>query len=127
MVFFCVSVGTMLLLSPVRWLPAKSPTNAMLTLTSLISCTEPNGPLFVTRTICVSALPYWFSPSRMVIASRPFICGVAERAQQERHMHMLSGVEARENHGNHRVKAADPQILEVARCVEIQPVSAGHI
>src|SRR3981081_1182914 len=110
----------MLLLSPTRWLAAKSPTSATLTLMSLISCTEPSGPPFVTRTMCVSALPYWLSPRRIVIASLSFICGVAERAQQERHMEVLCGVGHCEQHRHFRVETVCALRLKVGSRIEIQ-------
>src|SRR6266699_5101481 len=104
MVFFCVSVVTMLLLSPVKWLPAKSPASATLTLMSLISWIEPKGPPFVTRTRWVSALPYWLAPRRMVIGSCSFVCAVAERTQQERDMQVPPGVGNRKHHRHLRVE-----------------------
>src|SRR4029077_14148414 len=113
----------MLALSPSRWLRAKSPARATLTLMSLISCTEPSGPPLVTRTRCVSALPYWFSPSRMVIASRPSICGVAERAQEERHVQVLCGILEDEHDRHLGIEAACAHLHEVMSGVDRTPVA----
>src|SRR5487761_1074917 len=112
----------MLRLSPVRWLPAKSPASATLTLMSLIWWTEPKGPPLVTRTRCVSALPYWLGPSRIVMGSRSFISAVAERAQQQRDVVVLAGVRDGEHHGDLRVELGDTLLLEVVGGVEFQPV-----
>src|ERR1700693_4262659 len=116
----------MLLLSPTRWLPAKSPTSATLTLTSLISCTEPSGPPFVTRTMWVSDFPYRFSPSRIVKASLPFICGVGERAQQQRNVKVLGRIGHGERDRHFWVETLNALRLEVSGCVEIQLVDADR-
>src|SRR5665213_3718271 len=114
----------MLLLSPTRWLAAKSPMSAMLMVMSLTSCTEPKGPPFVTRSMCVSAFPYWFSPSRIVIASRSFICGVTERAEQQRYVEVFAGIRHRENNCNLWKELGGALLLEVVSGVEIQSVLA---
>src|SRR3989442_8714603 len=113
-VFFCVSVGTTLLLSPVRCVSAKSPARATLTLRSLSSWRAPD---FMTRTTCVSALPYWLSP-RIIGRSRPFICGVAEGAQQQRHVQVPPF--EREHDRHRRVERAKARALEVGAGVELE-------
>src|SRR5438132_7117283 len=118
-VFFCVSVGTTLLLSPVRCVSAKSPARATLTLRSLSSWRAPD---FMTRTTCVSALPYWLSP-RIIGRSRPFICGVAEGAQQQRHVQVPPF--EREHDRHRRVERAKARALEVGAGVELEAVLAG--
>src|SRR3981081_4919075 len=110
----------MLVLSPSRWLEAKSPASATLTLRSLISCVLPSGPERVTRTTWVSALPYWLSP-RTIVKLRSSIRRVAEGAQQERHVQVTTGVFEVEHHGDLRVKGAEARPFEVGPSGEIEP------
>src|SRR5947209_4334189 len=119
-VFFCVSVGTTLLLSPVRCASAKSPASAIETLRSFRSWRAPFPPFFVTRTTCVSALPYWLSPRTIVTASRALVGGVAERAQEERHVQVPA---LERDHDRHRrIEGAEPRALEIRASVELETV-----
>src|SRR5919197_6681272 len=67
MVFFWVSVGSTLELSPARCTASKSPESATLTLRSFIEWTSPSR---VIRTSRVSAFPYWFGPRTNFIPAR---------------------------------------------------------
>ena len=67
-VFFIVSVGSTPLLSPVRWVAARSPESATLTFRSARPCVSPSRD---TRTSRTSALPYRFGPSTIATRQLP--------------------------------------------------------
>ncbi len=54
-----------------------------------------------------------------------FICGVAERAQQKRHVEVRIAIRREENHRHQRVEAAGSRRFEVVAAGELQPVLAS--
>src|SRR6202020_3506677 len=61
--FFCESVGSTLELSPVRWVPSRSPESDVDTFQSRITSEPPGPPPRPTGTTRISALPYRLAPT----------------------------------------------------------------
>src|ERR1041385_219248 len=119
-VFFCVAVGTTLLLSPVRCASVKSPDSATLTFMSFSSC---RAPRLVTRTTWVSDLPYELSPRTIFTSLCPSVSRVAVGAQQHGYME-VAALEG-EHDLDDGIEGAEPGALEVGAGVQIQAVLAG--